>query len=130
MYSEFGLKDYQKASFVLKGKILNITFDAQRQEKVISFKVWDAVKGETNDIVEIRTAKDSAACGLNVQKNDKWLFFVHQYNGKWNVGLCGKNVRFNQRKGETKEKKKKQCELVTNMIKQMKEFKNKANNER
>jgi hypothetical protein len=124
LYSEFGIQDYQKANYVLNGKILNVTFDENTKEKIITFKVSKAIKGAVDTIVEIRTAKDSAACGLNVKENDTWLFFVHEYNGRWNVGLCGKNVRYNQRKGESKEQQKKQYQLVEKMTQQMKEFKN------
>ena len=129
IYSEFGIKDYQNASYILQGKILNVTFNEQSQEKIITFKVTKNIKGETDKIVEIRTAKNSAACGLNVKKGDKWLFFVHEFNGRWNVGLCGKNVRYNKRAGESKGQKKKQCRLVEKMTEQMKGFKNKTNNE-
>lgn len=129
VYSEFGVKDYQRADYILDGKILKITFDEQTREKVITFKVGNAIKGKTNKIVEIRTAQDSAACGLNVEEKDNWLFFVHVYNGRWNVGLCGKNVRHSKRKGESKELKKKKCDLTKNMIKQMKEFQKPTYNE-
>ena len=76
IYSEFGIKDYQKADYILNGKILKVTFDKQTREKVITFKVGHAIKGKTDKVVEIRMAQDSAACGLNVKENDKWLFFT------------------------------------------------------
>ena len=129
IYSEFGIKDYQKADYILNGKILKVTFDEETREKVIRFKVGHAIKGKTENVVEIRTAQNSAACGLNVKAKDKWLFFVYVYNGKWNVGLCGKNVRHSKRKGESEEFKKKNCKLTAKMIKQMKEFKKTAYNE-
>lgn len=130
IYSEFGIKDYKNADYILNGKILKVTFDEQTREKVITFKVGHAIKGKTDKIVEIRTAQDSAACGLNVEEKDQWLLFVRVFNGRWTVNLCGKNVRHSQRKGESKEKKKKQCDLVVKMIKQMKEFKKGTNYER
>lgn len=109
---------------------MKITHDEASYEKIITFKVANSIKGRTDKIVEIRTAKDSAACGLNVKEGDQWLFFVHEFNGRRNVGLCGKNVRHNRRKEESKEQKKKQCDLVKKMIRQMKEFKHKGNDER
>lgn len=109
---------------------MKVTYDEASYEKIITFKVAKNIKGETDKIVEIRTPKDSAACGLNVKENDKWLFFVYEYGGRWNVGLCGKNVRYSKRKGESQEGKKKRCTSVKKMIKQMKEFKKETNNER
>lgn len=123
VYSEFGIKDYQKADYIVNGKILEVRLDEKRREKVFTFRVGHAIKGKTDKIVEIRTPQDSATCGLNVQKGDQWLLFVNIYNGEWTVSTCDKNVRHNRRKGESKELRKKNCKITETRIKQMKEFK-------
>ncbi len=98
-------------------------------EKEITFKVRKSIKGRTKDIVKITTAFNSAACGLNVKENDRWLLFVYKYKGQLNVGLCGKNVRYNKRKGESNKQKRQNCKLRKKMIRQMKEFKKPSYNE-
>lgn len=95
----------------------------------MTFKVRETIKGKVDKIIEIRTPQNSAACGLNVKENDSWLFFVHEYNNKKGVGLCGKNVRHSRRKGESKELQKKNCKMVEEMIQKMQEFKKSENRE-
>lgn len=129
LYSEFGIKDYQNANYILDGKITKIRRNENKLEKEITFKVRKSIKGNTKDIVKITTAFNSAACGLNVKENDRWLLFVYEYKGQLNVGLCGKNVRYSKRKGESNKQKRKNCKLRKKMIRQMKEFKKPSYNE-
>lgn len=129
LYSEFGIKDYENAAYVIEGKVLKVEINKNQREKTITFKVRRRIKGETDRIIKISTGISSAACGLNVNKNDKWLLFVSEYNGRLNVGTCGKNVRFNKRKGESKEQRKKRRKLRKKMISKMKEFKKPSYNE-
>ena len=129
IYSEFGVKDYQRATYIVDGKITKIVADEKKLEKVITFKVRKTIKGNASEVMEIKTAFNSAACGLNVKEGDKWLLFVHEYNGHLNVGLCGKNVRYNKRKGESSKQKRKKCDLRKSMVHQMKEFNKPSYNE-
>lgn len=129
LYSEFGIKDYQNAAFIVDGKITKITSNENELVKEITFKVRKTIKGKISKIMTITTALDSAACGLNVKENDRWLLFVYEYNGKLNVGLCGKHVRYNKRRGGSKLQRKKNRKLRKKMISQMKEFKKPTYNE-
>lgn len=129
MYSKFGIKDYQNANHVVEGKVIGVGVNQDQGEKLITFKVTRRIKGKTNKIIQISTGVSSAACGLNISKEDKWLLFVSDYNGKFSVGLCGKHIRFNNRKGELRDQRKKKRKLRKQMINQMKEFKKISYNE-
>lgn len=121
--SEFSKRDVEHASYILKGKVLEVYLDKEKRQKIIKFRVNKKIKGETDKIIEIRTASDSAACGLYVQKDDKWLLFVYVYERAMYVGLCDKNIRYNRRPGESSTSRKKNCKTMKSYLKKIKEFK-------
>ena len=129
LYSEFGFKDYQKSTYVIDGKIVKITVDEEKLQKIITFQVRNTLKGNATKFIELRTEFNSAMCGLNVSKGDKWLLFVTEFNGSYHVGLCGNHVRYNKRRGESSKEKRKRRKLRKKMLKQLKEFKKPSYNE-
>jgi hypothetical protein len=121
--SEFSKKDVDNASYILKGEVLEVHLDKERRQKVIKFRVDRKFKGETDNIVEVRTASNGAACGLYVLKDDKWLLFVYENEGKMSVGLCAKNIRYSRRPKESYATSKKNCKTMKSYLKKIKEFK-------
>tara|TARA_R110000787_G_scaffold192886_9_gene304407 strand:+ start:12341 stop:12781 length:441 start_codon:yes stop_codon:yes gene_type:complete len=122
--TEFGRNTYKQAAYIVKGEVINIEFDEKKYQKIITFIVDESYKKSTEKTITIRTAISGAACGLQVNKNDEWLFFVYEYEGDKFVGLCGKHVRFNRRPKETKARFKANCKLMESYTKKLKKYQN------
>ncbi|MDT7832807.1 hypothetical protein RQM59_10485 [Flavobacteriaceae bacterium S356] len=122
--SKFSKKHVDNASYIIKGEVLKVSHDKKNWQNIITFRVDDAIKGNTKKTVKIRTAQDSAACGLYVQKNDQWFLFVYELEGQMHIGLCDKNIRYNRRPGESRALRKKNCKIIKNYQKKIKEFRN------
>jgi len=124
MSTEFGRNTYKQAAYIVKGEAINVEIDEEKYQRIITFRVDVSFKKSTEKIIKITTAMDSAACGLGVNKNDEWLFFVYEYEGEKFVGLCGKHVRFNRRPNEAKARYKANCKLMKSYTKKLKKYQN------
>ncbi|MGK0414870.1 MAG: hypothetical protein ACJA1B_003099 [Polaribacter sp.] len=124
VHSDFGVKDYTNASYIVKGKVLKVRIDEENYKKIITFKVKKSHKGKVDKIIEIETALNSAACGVNIKEKDKWLLFVNQYNGQKSISLCDKNLRYSRRPNQDRQSRKKACKSMKTYIKKIKTFKN------
>ena len=122
VFKTFDKSDYDNAEYVVKGKVLKVEVDKENYQKTITFKVTRNYKGK-EEILKITTGIDSASCGINVQKDDKWLLFVSSYKGVLSVGSCGKNVRINKRPNQSRVSYKKNCKTFREYRKKIKKFK-------
>ena len=124
MSTEFVRNTYKQAAYIVKGEAINVEIDEEKYQRIITFRVDESYKKTTEKTITIRTAISGAACGLGVNKNDKWLFFVYEYEGEKFVGLCGKHVRFNRRPNEAKARYKANCKLMKSYTKKLKKYQN------
>jgi len=115
-------RHYDSAELIIKGKVLKITYDGQSNEKIITFQVYKNYKGDLNKIIKIRTHRDGATCGLPVNNQDKWLIFAYKKNNNYNVGLCGKNVRYNKRPSQDRKSRRIKRRKMKGYIKKINEF--------
>lgn len=120
--SKIEKRHYDSAELIIKGKALRVTYDKQSNQKIITFKIYKSYKENSSEIIEIRTSRDDASCGLPVNNQDKWLLFVYKENNNYNVGLCGKNVRYNKRPSQDKKSRKKKRSKMKGYIQKIKEF--------
>ena len=122
MYSEFGIKDYNNAAYIVKGEVIKVRIDEKNYKRIITFKVTDSYKVKVGKVIEIETALNSAACGVNINYQDKWLLFVNEYNGQKSISLCDKNVRYNRRPNQEKKSSKESCQKMKTYIRKIKSF--------
>jgi len=115
-------RHYDSAELIIKGKVLKIAYSKISHEKIITFEVYKSYKGNSKGIIEIRTHRDGATCGLPVNNQDKWLLFVYKENNNYNVGLCGKNVRYNKRPSQDRKSRKMKRRKMKGYIQKIKEF--------
>ncbi|MBT6460237.1 MAG: hypothetical protein HOK57_10565, partial [Planctomycetaceae bacterium] len=48
-------------------------------------KVW---KGQADAYIEIETANNSAACGIQLPPNESTIIFINTNNNTYHTGLC------------------------------------------
>lgn len=96
----------------------------EQQQKIITFKVYKAIKGSLDKIITIKTQLRSAACGVSVKKGDQWLLFIHNFNGSKNIDSCSKHIRYNRRQNQDKMSFIKTREKLNRYIKKLKSYKN------
>ncbi len=121
--SKFGKKDYANASYIVQGKILKIVTDTVAYQKVITLEVYKTYKGDQKETLEIRTGMGGGDCGLMVKQGDKWLLFVNTFNGKNNVSICDKNVRYTRGEEQTDAALENECDRMLSYIKKIKKYK-------
>ncbi len=122
-HGEIEKRHYDNADLIIKGKALKIIYSKTSHEKIITFEIYKSYKGNSNGIIEIRTHRDEASCGLPVNNQDKWLLFVYKENNNYNVGLCGKNVRYNKRPSQDRKSRRVKRRKMKMYIQKIKEFK-------
>lgn len=77
---------YTSADLVLQGVPIEMsTDDAFVHYSISSEKVW---KGQADALVDIVTATDEAACGINLKLNEPVIIFAYKSEGKYHTGLC------------------------------------------
>ena len=97
--TEFSIIDYNSAELIVKGKVIKV--DRDDETKVIMFKVYHSLKGNSKRIIKIRTLAEGAMCGLDINNQDKWLLFINKKSNMFYVDLCDKNVRYNKRPNQS-----------------------------
>src|SRR5688572_22966247 len=61
----------------------------RRDDTTYVFRVEERVKGRLPAIVEVRSASNGAACGLEVGIGDRIGLFLDRAGGEWRGNLCG-----------------------------------------
>lgn len=66
------------------------------QQKIITFKVMRGFKNaKRGRVIEVRTARDSAACGIYVVEGDKWFVFADSYDNVLSTNSCSRSRKIN-----------------------------------
>lgn len=78
---------YNNADLVIQGVPIEVGFEEDRlvHYSVSVEKVW---KGQADALVDIATALDSAACGINLAMDEPVILFAYKSDGKYQTGLC------------------------------------------
>jgi MYXO-CTERM domain-containing protein len=81
------------ASAVFAGRILEVTDPAGPGDDMIArFAITRVWKGPTDRTeIEIRTAANSAACGLSFEEDDTWLIYADSFEGNLTASLCSRS---------------------------------------
>ncbi len=80
---------YYNADLVFAGEIVDYINDTA------TFSVNTGFKGVEEDFVEVSTASDSAACGLNFTEFKEWVIFADQdETGSISANLCSGSFNF------------------------------------
>ncbi|MDQ6986162.1 MAG: hypothetical protein Q9M91_02420 [Candidatus Dojkabacteria bacterium] len=88
----------QFSDFVFIGQIssveTNSSNDFSPEDLVANVSVTENIKGtDLPSTIEINTASNSAACGINLEANTERLFFISQTeDGSYSTGLCNGGV--------------------------------------
>ena len=120
--TEIGKTDYENTDLIIKGKVLKIVYSKISDEKIITFKIYKSYKGNSNVIIEVRTHRDEATCGLPINNQDKWLLFVYKENNNYKVSLCDKNVRYNKRPNQDRKSRRVKRRKMKHYIQKIKAF--------
>jgi hypothetical protein len=82
-------ESYYNADLVFAGEIVEYNNDTA------TFSVNTGFKGMEEDSVEVSTASDSAACGLNFTEFKEWVIFAdHDETGNISADLCSGSFNF------------------------------------
>jgi hypothetical protein len=79
-------RDLPKADGAVVGTVLERR--AGRATATYVLRVEQVYKGEINNRVEIVTAADGAACGLDARAGDRVGLLLDRAGGEWRSGLC------------------------------------------
>ncbi len=83
---ERNIAAYGYADIVLQGSAISLEEKAGKHVYTVSVeKVW---KGKADAYIEIETADNSAACGINLPLDESTVIFIHEYENTYNTGLC------------------------------------------
>ena len=82
---------YDNADIIVQAIPIESAYDDGRQVhySVSVEKVW---KGKTDAYIDIATALDSAACGINLRLDDRVIIFATNGDGQYSTGLCSGTV--------------------------------------
>lgn len=81
---------YEHADLVLQGIPLEMKEKGNSHAYTVSVeKVW---KGQADAYIDIVTADNSAACGIEMSLNNRVIIYATKTNGKYETGLCSGTV--------------------------------------
>ncbi|NLP52292.1 hypothetical protein [Bacillus sp. RO1] len=95
-------EELAKMDAVFTGKVLEVEekFNSTKEVKLNVTETWKGV--ETKEVV-IYTAMDSAACGVNFEKNKDYLVYAHLEDGEYTTYLCSRTAELPQAQTDLKE---------------------------
>ena len=81
---------YQNADLVIQGSAISAAEKGQNIVYTISVeKVW---KGQADAYIEVETANNSAACGIDIPLNGSTIIFIRSDEQSYYTGLCSGTV--------------------------------------
>jgi hypothetical protein len=79
----------QQAAVIVEGKVMNVKREGDINSRVIArIAVSKLVKGSAPKTVTVTTRGNSAACGVEFQKDRKGEFLLSRENGRLSTNLC------------------------------------------
>lgn len=90
------LEALAQASAVFTGRVVGIDTPAGYEPLRVDFEVETVWKGPVEAQVEIRTARDSAACGFAFEKNASYLVYAYEADGDLHTNLCSRSAPLGQ----------------------------------
>ncbi|MEZ4288661.1 MAG: hypothetical protein R3A47_11105 [Polyangiales bacterium] len=83
------------ADVVFEGIVTSISLDGTGPMAAfdVSFTVQRAWKGNVPANIDVRTASNSAACGIAFSKGESYVVFANERNGAFWASLCGGSAR-------------------------------------
>ena len=76
---------------VFEGRVVSVEPEGDRLR--VRFEVVQQWKGVTTETVELRTANNSAACGVAFEADTSWLVYADAEEGGYVTGLCSRTAR-------------------------------------
>jgi len=77
---------YSNADLIIQGSAISVTEKSMSLVYNVSVeKVW---KGQADAYIEIETANNSAACGIQLPPNESTIIFINTNDGTYHTGLC------------------------------------------
>ncbi len=85
------LPNYDAVFSGLVTKTQNLSEPQGRDTVLFTFDVDNVWKGDTKEIITIKTAQSSASCGFNFEENQKYIVYASQYDDDYlGVSLCSR----------------------------------------
>lgn len=81
----------ERASVVFEGRVEADRVEGMR--RIVRFRVTQAWRGVSSEVVEVHTARDSAACGFNFVFGEHYLVYATGSTGAPEVSLCSRTAR-------------------------------------
>lgn len=79
---------------VFAGRIIELSRGTDPIAPIIAkFEVSRVWKGPVTEIVEVRTPRDSAACGLSFAPGTEWLVYADRVEGSLTASLCSRSTQ-------------------------------------
>lgn len=91
---------FENAQIVFVGRVISVEKMHNSLTIRVHLKVTEAFKQtEIGDTIEILTVSDSGLCGLDINKNESWYFFINSNNNDtlWE-NMCGRSVKLTRKK--------------------------------
>ncbi|NMH75420.1 hypothetical protein HF078_20275 [Bacillus sp. RO2] len=95
-------EELEKMDAVFTGKVLEVDekYNSTTEVKLSVTETWKGV--DTKEVI-IYTAMDSAACGVNFEKNKDYLVYAHLEDGEYTTYLCSRTAELPQAQSDLKE---------------------------
>jgi hypothetical protein len=85
---------FEESDAVFEGRVLEIV--PNDNGITARLEVVQSWKGVEIERVEVRTAGDSAACGIAFEVGTSWLVYADDENGVLSTGLCSRTARIEE----------------------------------
>ncbi|MGD6778888.1 hypothetical protein ACQCT3_00475 [Sutcliffiella horikoshii] len=94
-------EELSKMDAVLTGKVLEV--EENNSTTKVKLSVSETWKGVKTKEVVVYTAMDSAACGVNFEKDKDYLVYAHLEDGEYTTYLCSRTAELTQAQSDLKE---------------------------
>ena len=95
------LEAKERAAAVFAGTV--ISQERSQFEVKVNFQVQRVWKGEIGDTITITTATNSAACGINFRKRQRYLVYAFDNRSELSTNLCSRTQLFSSAREDLRE---------------------------